>query len=257
MKNRKRISLLFVCMILILGIFFIAMYSNTVWQQPLRFQADAERIESLSMPENLPEYTGNYQEWTRETEWMKVIDSSGISVYANNVDLENLYLQWGNYFFKIGWLQARTGEWDIKLQILDIDDDKKEELIITAISKGSAHWEIDELRIIEQVDENTWVDVIFPLEKISSWIINNIKLDNRGNVRFLEKELFCNGEEASDKSINGIPFMFFELNNSEIALETIIESIEMSPVCKVIISFSYRNQEFQIMSYDLMKHENI
>ena len=190
-------------------------------------------VENLSVPENLPQNVENYDEWTRENQWMKVAGSREFSVYAKADDDNHLYVYWDGSFGKCNWENARSLESDIKIIEQDIDEDgAKEVLIIQYNNTGSGSGE-EELHVIDQCDGKAFKDFVIPMEAFWKWV--------QGIVADVE----------SGKNIEDLYLYTTDLNKDGVTIRAEIDTVPLQKFGNIEVNMDWKGSRLQVKGFRL------
>ena len=197
------------------------------------FALEENPIGYLSVPENLPHIVENYDEWTRECEWMKVSESRNVSVYAKADDDNHLYVYWNDCFGKCNWENARSLESDLKIEEQDIDEDgEKEVLIIQYNNTGSGSGE-EELHVLDQCDDEIFKDTVVPISAFWEWTKKVVS------------------DVAGSEEIDDLYLYTTSLNEDGITIRAEIDTVPMHRFADIKVQFVWKKGNLQVKRYEI------
>ena len=212
------------------------------------FEAKSTKLEKASAPDKLPNDITYYNNWDKNTEWIRIGKASDpdAGIYAKNSVVNTLLLRVENEYYTLNWQKARSLEQMIRLHTADIDHDGEEEIVAVFDTPGEPHWNKKELHVIDRVG-NELFDIEFPLEKFAEWILENCETKENGIRTF---ETIMNSEiiNTDTRLENVISFGIFTVRNNRIIVSVSINDVSyLSPLGEVKAECIYQDGEFAVV----------
>ncbi len=252
--KKKTVSLL--CIIsVILVISFSGCSANDDFIQS--FAAKFNTLNGDSVPENLPEKLSSYSEWKENTSWLKIaeVDNADIELFANNEVTDKLFLKWNNCFYELDWKYARSLEWEIKLNLHDIDADGTSELTAILCMDGGTNSYKEEIHVLKQ-NMNYLTEIAFPLEKFEKWITDNTKTDD-GSIIFIDTSITPENIEITNKTkLSDSVHLNYVFLDEGLKIKTVTDTEDMRSLAIVTTDFVYSDGKFIVKSYSISEWDN-
>jgi hypothetical protein len=196
-----------------------------------KFDLKESNVEEETMPEELPTEVEDYDHWTRETEWCKIVETQNASIYANVDDEENLYVSWNGCFGKCSWEEARHLESDIEMTESDIDNDGEMEVLVIQHNNTGSNSGDGEFHLLDMNGSDTFTDSVIQMDDFWKWI-KDISACWLNNANIGELYLY-------DTSVT----------ESGLSIDAEIDDSNVNAYGRIIVQMVWKNKTLQVSSF--------